>query len=132
MRKLNGLRYGKPVSSGRRLKLDFSEIDREAFEEKRRAFHTAIQTEFFRCYRIGETHEHVLRKGESLWLLTVRKYQVPGWLLRQYNPDLKLNAFRAGMTVRFPVIERRGETGDQASNCTSERQQAVPDAACAA
>ncbi|MEA3410467.1 MAG: LysM peptidoglycan-binding domain-containing protein [Pseudomonadota bacterium] len=131
LRNINGLTYGKPVPIGRNLKLDFSQVGQGEFEEQRRAFHLAIQSEFFQRYRIRETREHVVQKGESLWLLTVREYRIPVWLLRQYNPDLELNTFRAGLTVRFPVIEVREENGDPTTDCTPEGQQATPDRACA-
>lgn len=129
LRTLNGMRFGNPVPVGSRVKLDFSRTGREAFEERRRGFHLAIQTEFFRHHRILGTKEHTLRAGESLWLLTVREYRIPVWLLRQYNPDLKLNSFRAGTTVRFPVVETK-ERVNAPVDCREDKRPAK--AACAA
>ena len=52
---------------------------------------------------------HVLARGESLWYLAKRKYRVPVWLLRQYNPDLDFAALPAGAPLIVPIIEPRGE-----------------------
>ena len=48
--------------------------------------------------------EHVISRGESVWILSLREYDVPIWLFRQYNPDVDLDTVRPGMTVRFPVM----------------------------
>ena len=53
------------------------------------------------------TEQHVLRKGESLWYLAERKYRIPIWLLRQYNPELDLASLPAGAHMVVPVVEPR-------------------------
>ena len=51
--------------------------------------------------------QHVLEQGESLWYLAARKYRVPVWLLRLYNPDLDFGALKAGTPMVVPQIEPR-------------------------
>ncbi len=109
LRNLNRLRFGKPVMVGMRLKLDFSKLSPDAFEERRVAHHRRVQGAFFEKYRITGTVEHVLKRGESLWILTHRKFSVPVWLLRQYNPDLNVNQVWAGIKITFPRVELRHE-----------------------
>jgi membrane-bound lytic murein transglycosylase D len=91
---------------GHRLRLDFSEVNREIFMARRIAHHREIQEAFFVRYRITETTAHNLRRGESVWYLTRQRYKVPVWLLRQYNPDLDIGRVKPGMQVVFPQIER--------------------------
>ena len=107
LRRLNGLRYGTPVVIGRRLKLDLSRVGAEAFEARRLAYHRSIQEEFFGAYNVTGTESHTLRKGDTLWYLAQRKYRVPVWLLRQYNPDLDFGALPAGASMVIPQIEAR-------------------------
>lgn len=107
LRRVNGMKYGQPVVIGRRLKLDFARVSPEAFEQRRIAYHRSLQEEFFKRFQIKDTHTHVVRPGESLWTLSQRKYRVPVWLLRQYNPDLELQAVRPGMRIAVPEIQRR-------------------------
>ena len=54
---------------------------------------------------VSGTEPHVLKKGESLWYLAKEKFEVPLWLLRQYNPDLDFGSLRAGTRMVVPVIE---------------------------
>ena len=56
------------------------------------------------AYQVPNTHEHVVRAGESLWVLALRRYEVPVWLVRQYNPDLDLDRVMPGTVVRFPEL----------------------------
>jgi membrane-bound lytic murein transglycosylase D len=46
--------------------------------------------------------------GDSLWLLSTRRYEVPIWLLRQYNPDVNLEALTAGTSLTVPKLRQRG------------------------
>ena len=108
LRQINKLRFRTPVEIGKRLKLDFSRIAPEVFEKRRTAYHRELQSNFFKKYQISDTQLHRVRRGESLWILTQRKYNVPLWLLRQYNPDMKLDSIHEGMRLTFPrIIERR-------------------------
>lgn len=112
LRDLNGLRFGRPVVMGRRLKLDFSRVDRTVFEERREAYHRELQESFFSRHSISDTLTHKVRRGESVWVLAQRKYRVPVWLLRQYNPDLDLDKVHPGTPVQFPRLVRRDDPPD--------------------
>jgi len=109
LRDLNGYKFRRPVVVGQRLKLDYSKVDRLAFEARRVAYHYAVQEAFFSRYRVRETRKHTIRRGESLWVLAQRTYGVPIWLLRQHNPDLDLQRIRPGMMVDFPLLEQVSE-----------------------
>ena len=102
LRKINKMRYGKPVIVGHRISLDFSQVNVEQFERKRLAFQQQLQGEFFDLYRIASTYTHTVKRGESLWVLTLRKFKVPLWLLIQHNPDLDLNKIHPGIQLVVP------------------------------
>ena len=105
LREINDLGREQPVFMGTRLKLDFSRVGPDIFEDKRRAFHIALQEAFFSEYRIVGTRDHTIRAGDSLWLLAHYTYRLPIWLMRQYNPDLDLVNVRPGTTVVVPLLE---------------------------
>jgi membrane-bound lytic murein transglycosylase D len=107
LRKLNRMSFATPLVIGRRKKLDFSQVSAELFEQRRLEFHRTLQEEFFDAYVVSGTHTHVLRRGDSLWYLAQREYEVPVWLIRQYNPDLDLGDLRAGTQMTIPLIEPR-------------------------
>jgi membrane-bound lytic murein transglycosylase D len=112
LRDINSLPFEQAVVVGQRIKLDFSQIDRELFETRRLAYQTERQESFFRAFQIEEILSHVVRSGESLWLLAARQYDVPVWLLRQYNPDVDLDRVRPGTVIRFPrLISIQSEAG---------------------
>jgi membrane-bound lytic murein transglycosylase D len=105
LRDLNGYSFRQPVVIGNRLRLDFSAVGKEEFAARRFRYHRELQEAFFTRYRITDTRVHQLRRGESLYVLTLRRYKVPVWLLRQYNPDLDLNRVQTGVDIVFPQIE---------------------------
>lgn len=113
LRKLNRLRYGRALVIGKRLKLTFKQVDADTFENKRIAYHRAVQEEFFTQYTIIGTQIHKVKTGQSLWVLAQSRYKIPVWLLRQYNPDLDLNKVQPGVIVNFPRLARR-ESSDSA------------------
>jgi membrane-bound lytic murein transglycosylase D len=105
LRRLNGMRYGKPVVIGRRLSLDLSKVSASQFEHRRLDYHRGLQEAFFERYRIAGTETHVVHRGESLWVLARRTFEIPIWLLRQYNPDLDFDTVDVGVSVTVPRLE---------------------------
>ena len=80
------------------------EINAEAFENARNEYHRQQQDTFFRSHTITGVTEHVVKSGESVWILSLRQYDVPVWLFRQYNPELDLHNVRRGTRLSFPVL----------------------------
>jgi membrane-bound lytic murein transglycosylase D len=104
LRDINGLAFRTPVEVGNRIRLDTGATDSKSFEDRRIAFHRAQQDSFFRENIISGVTEHVISRGDSIWLLALRQYDVPIWLFRQYNPEVDLHKVRPGTTVHFPVL----------------------------
>jgi membrane-bound lytic murein transglycosylase D len=104
LRDINGLAFRTAVEVGDRIRLDFTTVNIETFEERRIEFHRRQQDAFFREHVITGFTEHVVRAGESVWILSLRQYDVPIWLFRQYNPELDLDKIRPGILVRFPIL----------------------------
>ena len=108
LRQVNRMSFGTPVVVGRKLKLQFSKVTRDQFEAKRGEYHKQLQEAFFEQFRIKDTATHVIRSGESIWVIAQQRYNIPIWLLRQYNPDLDLGAIRPGATLIIPLVEPTG------------------------
>jgi membrane-bound lytic murein transglycosylase D len=104
LRDLNGLEFNTPVVVGRRIKLDLNTVDAKGFEERRIAFHSAQQDSFVREHVISGVTEHTIKTGESIWILALRKYNVPIWLFRQYNPGIDVHRVQPGTKVQIPLL----------------------------
>ena len=116
LRDLNGYTFSKPAVIGHRLQLDFMRVTAGEFAAKRIAYHRELQETFFARYRIAATKTHEFRRGDSLFVLSLRRYKVPVWLLRQYNPNLDLDHIKPGTQIVIPQIERvDGSSGGQES-----------------
>ena len=105
LRDINGLTFRTPVQVGRRIRLEFKDVNVRGFEVLREAYHRTQQDSFFRKNVITGVTEHTIRSGESIWILSLRRYDVPVWLFRQYNPGLDLHKVTPGTTVRFPTMD---------------------------
>jgi membrane-bound lytic murein transglycosylase D len=108
LRNVNKLKPRQPVLLGQKLKLDYSRVSRESFEQLRRDYHAKLQGEFFVQHRIAGTEVYIVRRGDSLWTMTQKFSNLPIWLLRQYNPDTDLSDLRAGTQVVMPKVVLAG------------------------
>ena len=106
LRDLNALEFRTAVEVGRRIKLDLDKVDSKTFEERRIAYHRQQQDSFFKRHVITGVSDYTIRDGDSIWVLALRKYNVPLWLFRQYNPGLDLQQIRPGTRVQFPVLTK--------------------------
>jgi membrane-bound lytic murein transglycosylase D len=107
LRRINGMRHGTPLVIGRQRKLDFSRVSPEVFEQRRLEYHRTLQEEFLDVYEVTGTTTHVLRRGDTLWYLARRRYEVPMWLLVQYNPDLDFGSLPPGTALVIPIVGAR-------------------------
>jgi membrane-bound lytic murein transglycosylase D len=105
LRALNKLRGRTAVVMGRRIKLEFTDVTREQFEQKRRDYHERLEAAYFAAHRIAGTEVYIARRGDSLWSITARNVKVPIWLLQQYNPDLDFNDLHPGTQIAMPKVE---------------------------
>lgn len=109
LRPLNRMKSSQAVVIGKRLKLDFSKVDRETFEQRRTAYHRSLQEAYFSQYQIEGAEEYTIRRGDLIWELTQQRYRIPLWLLLQYNPDLDLNRLRPGTKINIPKVVLKDE-----------------------
>jgi len=109
LRTLNGMKYGTVLQIGRRLQLDFSRVSMSEFEQRRIAHHRELQALYFSRHHIAGSEVHTVRSGESVWVLSQRRYDLPLWLLRQYNPDVDFAALRPGTRLVIPRVEQIAE-----------------------
>ncbi len=107
LRRINKMRLSAPVVIGRKVRLDFSRVSPEAFERRRLEYHRTLQEEFYGSYKVTGTEVHTMRRGETLWYLARRKYELPMWLLRHYNPDADLAGLAPGDRLVIPRVEAR-------------------------
>ena len=70
-----------------------------------------MQEAFFTEFRISGDVSHVIKSGESIWVLAQQRYNIPIWLLRQYNPDVDLGSIRPGTRLVIPTVEPVGASG---------------------
>jgi len=103
---INHLKDGEPLVVGHRLKLDFSSVPPATFEQRRIAYHQSLQADYFRRFHIQGVLEHRLKDGENLWILATRQYDIPLWLLRQYNPSIDFDAvLPPGEIISIPIVQ---------------------------
>ena len=105
LRRINRMNMATPVVIGRKVKLDFSKVSVDQFEARRLEYHKQLQETFFTQFRINGNETHVIKRGESVWVLAQQRYNIPIWLLRQYNPDLDLGSIKPGTTLVIPTVE---------------------------
>lgn len=117
LRAINDLAYGQNLPAHSRLKLDFTRVDPADFERQRLDYHRTLQETFFSEWEIAGTESHELRRGDSLWVLSHRRFDVPIWLLQQYNPDVDFEASTVGTQITVPLLRRR-EWMDGAQNAS--------------
>ena len=112
LRRINRMRFGRPVIVGHRIRLDFRRVPAGEFEARRREYHQALEASYFAAHRIVGTEQYVAQSGDSLWTLTQRFAQLPLWLLREYNPDTDFADLRPGTQLVVPRIEQVAAGGD--------------------
>ncbi len=104
LRRINHLAMRQPVRIGERIRLDFRHVSAQQFQQRRLAYHRALEASYFASHRVDGTRTYVTHGGDSLWTLTQRFDGLPAWLLRQYNPNTDFLTLHPGTQLVIPRI----------------------------
>jgi membrane-bound lytic murein transglycosylase D len=106
IRRLNGLRYGRPIRINDSIKIPLGRVTKEAFEEKRFEFHKELAEDFFASFRVEKVQTYTVRRGDNIWSLSKEKFEVPLWLIKKYNAHLDFSQLHPSQKLLIPIIEK--------------------------
>lgn len=106
IRRLNGLRYGKAIHLGQRLKIAFDRIGRDDFEERRYEYHKEIEEDFFAAYKIVGARLYRIQPGDNIWNLCQDEFDLPFWLIQKYNASQDFNNLKPDQEMIVPVVRQ--------------------------
>jgi membrane-bound lytic murein transglycosylase D len=104
IRRLNGLRFGHPIKLDQRLKLEFTKVSKEDFEEKRYEYHKEIEEDFFAVYKIEGARLYRIKSGDNIWRLCRDEFDLPFWLIRKFNTAHDFNNLKLDEQLIIPVV----------------------------
>jgi membrane-bound lytic murein transglycosylase D len=114
IRRLNKLAFGQPLHLHQAIKIPLDDVAAADFESRRYEFHKRLQEDFFAAYRVGDVQRYRVQQGDSYWTLCREKFDLPLWLLKQYNAGVDLAALRIHQPLTIPAIERVPEISPDA------------------
>ncbi len=123
IRQLNNLTFDQPLELHRQIKIPLDAVAATDFEARRYEFHKRLQEDFFAAYRVGVLQRYRVQAGDSYWTLCREKFDLPLWLLRNYNMGVNLAALRIHQPLTIPAIESLLENSPDAVDAG-----AMPDA----
>ncbi|MGD9051499.1 MAG: LysM peptidoglycan-binding domain-containing protein [Desulfobacterales bacterium] len=106
IRRLNGLRFGRPLRINQSIKIPLRRVTKEDFEEKRFEFHKELAEDFFASFRVEKVETYTVRRGDSIWTISKEKFDVPLWLIKKYNAHLDFNALHPAQKLNIPIIQK--------------------------
>ena len=83
----------------------FEKVTPAQFEQDRREYHAQIREDFFSRYQVKQLIDYSVQDGENLWSICYQKFEVPPWLLEEFNPELSLLDIKKGTKLRIPRLE---------------------------
>ena len=104
LRRMNRIGKRGGILANDKIRVSFSRVHPEKFEEKRQEYHKGIQEDFFNNYEISKLAIRSVEKGETLWEICNEIYTIPLWLLSSYNADKDINSLSVGEPIVIPVI----------------------------
>jgi len=104
IRRLNRFRFGRPIHYGQKLKLPFIKISKVEFEERRMLYHRELMEDFFQAFTVTGEISYTIKKGDNLWTLCNEDFDLPFWLLQQYNVGFDFRSLRLGSVIKVPVV----------------------------
>ncbi|GAB4378933.1 MAG: hypothetical protein Kow0042_27860 [Calditrichia bacterium] len=103
--KMNGLYRSQRIYQGREVRLDFSRVSAEAFEEKRFRYHQQLLEAMFNNQKLLRVVEHKIDSGESVWHIAQNVYGITLDLIQYFNFEHNINKLYPGDVLRIPLFQ---------------------------
>jgi membrane-bound lytic murein transglycosylase D len=113
IRRMNGLRYGSALRLNQKLKVPFHKVSKEAFEARRLTFHHGLAEDFFLRYRVAGTTIYTVQKGDNIWKLSHRDFNVPLWLIKRFNSTTDFSRLTPARKLIIPLVDERDSQSQQ-------------------
>ncbi|MEJ2543543.1 MAG: transglycosylase SLT domain-containing protein [Calditrichaceae bacterium] len=108
VRNWNNLAYSSPIHLNQKIKLVFNKISPAEFNRLRLEYHRGLEEDFFVNYEITDTLTHRVKNGENLWYICNYVYNLPYWLIVDFNKDVELDKLKAGDKLIIPSVKSKG------------------------
>jgi membrane-bound lytic murein transglycosylase D len=110
LRKWNAIEDRGQARLGQRLIVRLSHTSKQEFESERQDYHAKIREDFFSNYQVDQFVDFQVKAGENLWSICFQKFDIPPWLLEQFNPEIVLWDLKPGTKLRIPVVKEVAST----------------------
>jgi membrane-bound lytic murein transglycosylase D len=105
LRKWNAIEERGQARLGQRLIVRLNSTTKEEFETQREDYHAKIREDFFSSFQVDQFVEYQVKAGENLWSICFQKFDIPPWLLEQFNPEVVLWDLKPGIKLRIPTVK---------------------------
>ena len=109
IRDINGFPYGNYIHIGQKVEIPFGKITQEQFEEKRYEYHKEIEEDFLAVYSVQKCRIYRIERGDNIWDLCWKEFDLPFWLLKKYNADMDFRQLVPSEKLFVPVVVKIGE-----------------------
>ncbi|MFQ5751452.1 MAG: transglycosylase SLT domain-containing protein, partial [bacterium] len=107
IRTINGLAYNEAIRIGQPLWLTFEKVTPEEFHRRRLEYHQGIEEDFYRNFSVEGDKLYKIRRGENIWIVCNRIFEIPYWLVKKYNPQKNLLQLVANEEIVIPIVEAK-------------------------
>ncbi|MCX8042679.1 MAG: lytic transglycosylase domain-containing protein [Desulfobacterota bacterium] len=105
--KINMLSPQTALRQRQTIRLDFSKVDPHEFQKRRIDHHIAYIETYVRQHNVDTLLNYKLGKGENLWTVALKQYNVPPHLVLYFNPQCDINTLHPGSVIRIPISKTR-------------------------
>ncbi|KAA3614746.1 MAG: LysM peptidoglycan-binding domain-containing protein [Calditrichaeota bacterium] len=107
IRNWNSLSFQSPIGLDQKIKIVFNKISADDFNRIRLEYHRGIEEDFFTYYEITDTLTHTVKNGDNIWYLSNYEYNLPYWLIVDFNKDIDFGALKVGDKLVIPAIKSK-------------------------
>ena len=105
LRTLNNFSKNRILQPDENFKINLKKVSAKQFEEKRFDFHLETEEDFFNAYKIIGVTSYKVNKGDTIWEISRKKFDIPLWLLKKYNSDLDFSKLRLSQRLTIPIVK---------------------------
>ncbi len=103
--KLNAFPAGRLLHPDESILIPLNSVQAKTFEEKRFDFHLETEEDFFDAFKIVGVHSYTVQKGDTVWEICRKKFDLPLWLLKKYNTNLDFSSLQSSQQLTIPIVK---------------------------